>query len=125
MASQDWAVFIYTRTDGTDDASWYGQRFVNDYGTHTATDAWTEYSTDDGMQFRRSSGTTTGYMDFSAIRSNPDYENALIEMISVQTMSNYANFNGAMDGLTITLTNGNVGIVNFVGEAAPYPSPRP
>ena len=44
-------------------------------------------------------------------------------MISVQTMSNYANFNGAMDGLTITLTNGNVGIVNFVGEAAPVPEP--
>ena len=39
-----------------------------------------------------------------------------IEMISVQTNSGWNGFDGYMDGLEITLTNGNVGRVNFVPE---------
>ncbi len=121
-ASQDWAVFLYTRPlDGEyavrgvgDDSTWYSKRFVNDYGIHTETETWTEYSTDLGMQFRKNSGTATGYMSFDNLKTT--YGSELIEMFSVQTMSNYASFNGYVDGLTITLTNGDVGVVNFVPE---------
>ena len=122
-ASQDWAVFIYTRpeNDGNDDSGWYDHRFVSDYNTHTETDTWTEYSTDTGMQFRRNSGATTGYMDLSTIQGT-SYGSELVEMISVQTMTNYADFNGYMDGLTITLDNGNVGIVNFGADPVPEPA---
>ena len=41
-----------------------------------------------------------------------------IEMISVQTDSGWDGFDGYMDGLEITLTNDNVGQVNFVPEPA-------
>jgi PEP-CTERM motif len=121
LASEDWAVFIYTRPMVGGDSSWYGHRFLNDYGTHTETDTWTEYSTDTGMQFRRTSGTTSGLMSYGDLQGT--YGSEYIEMISVQTMSNYVDFNGYMDGLTITLDNGNVGIVNFGADAAPVPEP--
>jgi hypothetical protein len=115
-ANQDWAAYIYTRPKTGGDSSWFGYRFVNNYGSHTATGNWVEYSTDSGMTFRKNSGTTTGYMDLSTLQST--YGNELVEMISVQTMTNYANFDGYMDGLVITLTDGSIGRVNFVPEPA-------
>ncbi|OHB49842.1 MAG: hypothetical protein A2Y10_09460 [Planctomycetes bacterium GWF2_41_51] len=113
-ANQDWAAYIYTRVKEGGDASWYGYRFINNYGEHTNIGDWVEYSTDAGMTFRKNSGTTTGYMSFENLKST--YGNELVEMISVQTMTNYADFNGYMDGLVITLTNGDIGRVNFVPE---------
>ncbi len=115
-AGQDWAAFIYTRP--TDPNYWYGYRFVNDYATHTDTDKWTQYSTANGMKFRENGRHSTGYLDFGTIKTN--YGNELVEMISIQTMSNYTNFDGYMDGLTITLVDGSVGSVNF---GAPVPEP--
>lgn len=44
----------------------------------------------------------------------------LVEMISVQTDSGWGGFDGYMDGLEITLANGNVGRVNF-GAVVPLP----
>jgi len=116
-ASEDWAAFIYTRPVEGGDSGWYGYRFVNDYGTHTETDMWNQYSTDSGMEFRKNSGTTTGYMSLADVKTT--YGDELVEMISIQTMSNYESFNGYMDGLSITLTDGSVGNVNFV---VPEPS---
>lgn len=118
VAKQDWAVFIYTRPFVGGDSSWYGNRFVNNYNEHTNIGDWTQYSTDSDMTFRKNSGTQTGLMSFSDLQTN--YGTQLIEMISVQTMSNYASFNGYMDGLTITLADGSVGRVNF--EAVPEPA---
>ncbi|MBW2270716.1 MAG: PEP-CTERM sorting domain-containing protein [Deltaproteobacteria bacterium] len=40
----------------------------------------------------------------------------LVEMISIQTASNWDGFDGYIDGLEITLTNGDVGKVNLVPE---------
>lgn len=49
-----------------------------------------------------------------------DHGSELVEMISVQTDSLWNGFDGYIDGLVITLVNGNVGRVNFegVGTAA-------
>ena len=117
-ASEDWAVFIYTRPKTGGDSSWYGYRFVNNYGEHTETDTWTQYSTDASMTFRKNSGTETGQMSFADLKTT--YGTELVEMISVQTMSNYTSFDGYMDGLTITLTDASasVGNVDFVPEPA-------
>jgi hypothetical protein len=116
---QDWWIQIYTRPTGSgDDAGWYKSRFINDYTSHTDTGDWTLYSTDTGMQFRKPSGTQTALMSFDALKSG--YGAQLIEMISVQTDSGWNGFDGYIDGLTITLTNGNVGVINF--EAVPEPA---
>ena len=60
------------------------------------------------------------FMSFADLKSG--YGNELVEMISIQTMSNYYTddgipFDGYMDGLTITLTDGSIGKVNFVVPA--------
>ena len=122
VASEDWAVYIYTRPDGVNDAaSWYGYALINDYGTHGGdTNAWTQYSTDTGMQFRERKPTDGAYMDFADIKTA--YGSELVEMFSVQTHSNYTSFSGYMDGLTIELNNGNVGTVNFEAAAVPEPA---
>jgi len=115
-AGQDWAVFIYTRPMTGGDSSWYGHRFVNNYNEHTNLGDWTQYSTDTGMTFRRNSGTTSGLMSFADLKTG--YGDELVEMISIQTMSNYTSFNGFADGLEITLGSGSVGQANLVPEPA-------
>jgi len=118
-AGRDWWVQIYTRPTGSgDDASWYKSRFINNYNDHTHENVWMEHSTDTGMTFRKNSGTTTGHMSLGDLQN--DFGTELIEMFSVQTDSGWNGFDGYMDGLTITLTNGSVGIVNF--EAIPEPT---
>lgn len=113
----DWAAYIYTRPMAGGDSSWFGHRFINNYNEHSSIADWTEYSTDAGMTFRRASGTTSGLMSFDDLKTL--YGNELVEMISLQTMSNWSGvFAGYMDGLTITLTDGSVGTVNFVPEPA-------
>jgi hypothetical protein len=116
-ASQDWAAYIYTRPDGINDKKlWYGYCFINNYNEHTNIGDWMQYSTDGGMTFRDQAGNAGNFTgkDLSYLKTN--YGTELVEMISVQTMSNYTAFNGYMDGLTITLTDGSVGTVNFVPE---------
>lgn len=112
-AGRDWWIQIYTRTTGVDDeSSWYGHKYTNNYSTHTETDSWTEYSTDNGMTFAG--------LDFDAFKQT--HANELIEMISIQTDSGWNGFDGYVDGLVITLTNGNVGIVDFQGSVVPLPA---
>ena len=118
-SGRDWWVQLYTRPDGIDDGgSWFGYRFINNYSDHTATDVWTQYSTDDaGWTFRENKKNLApqNYADFQST-----YGSELLEMISVQTDSGWNGFDGYIDGLVITLTNGNVGQVNF--EVVPEPA---
>ncbi|HBG78725.1 MAG TPA: hypothetical protein DDW84_07800 [Phycisphaerales bacterium] len=109
-ASQDWAAYIYTRDIDSNPSTWYNHKFINNYNAHTNVGDWTNYSTDSGMTF--------GSKTLANLKISNGTE--LVEMISVQTMSNYNTFNGYMDGLTITLTDGSIGIVNF--EAIPEPA---
>jgi hypothetical protein len=117
-AGRDWWIQIYTRTGtGSDEAGWYGHKFTNNYNDHTTTDVWTEYSTATGMTF--DGLAITGEQDLATLKMNVG--NELIEMISVQTDSGWNGFDGLLDGLQITLTNENVGQVNF-GSQLPEPS---
>ena len=117
-AGRDWWIQIYTRTGtGSDEKSWYGHKYTNNYNDHTDVDAWTQYSTDGGaMTF--SGLAVTGENTLDQLKAAVGSE--LIEMISVQTDSGWNGFDGFIDGLEITLTDGSVGRVNF--EAVPEPA---
>jgi len=115
-AGEDWAIKIYTRPLSSQ-TGWYNLKFTNNYSAHTATDAWTQYSTGSDMTFSLDGGDGTQY---TLAQLGTTYGTELIEMISVQTWSNYEDFNGSMDGLEIGLNNGSIGQVDFV---APVPEP--
>lgn len=122
-AGRDWWVQIYTRPDGVNDAaSWYGYRLINNYNDHSNIGDWTQYSTSTGMTFNRNDSLAGALanveLDLPSMISA--YGSELIEMISIQTDSGWNGFDGFLDGLEITLTNGNVGRVNF--EAVPEPA---
>lgn len=118
---QDWWVQIYTRPTGAgDNRSWYHDRFINDYNNHTNTGAWVQYSTSgtDPMMFHSNGLGRTGAFTLAALGNEKDASGSnigdqLVEMISVQTASNWDGFDGYMDGLKITLKSGNIGQVNF------------
>ncbi len=113
-AGRDWWIQIYTRPTGSgDNASWYHDRFINNYATHTDIGAWTQYSTSGAMTFQ-SNGLGGPVENFATFVANHGSE--LIEMISVQTNSGWNGFDGYIDGLEVTLTSGKVGRVNFGGE---------
>ena len=103
VATGDWWIQIYTRPTGS---GWYDDKYINDYGSHTATDTWVQYSTASGMKFEGQS-----WADFKTAHAGE-----LVEMISVQTNSGWNGFDGYIDGLTITLDNGNVGKVDFTAQ---------
>ncbi|MBW2240710.1 MAG: PEP-CTERM sorting domain-containing protein [Deltaproteobacteria bacterium] len=114
-AGQDWYILMYTRPTGSGDASsWYHDRFISNYGAHTAIDSWTQYSTGTGMTFHSNVGG--GGPEMTLAQMITAHGTELVEMISIQTASNWNGFDGYIDGLEITLTNGNVGKVNFVPE---------
>jgi len=116
-AARDWWIQVYTRPFVGGCASWYGNRFINNYDDHTATGAWTPYATDDAtpMTFNKNGCGTGPELTLGGLQAG--YGTELIEMFSVQTDSGWNGFDGYMDGLVIELTNGEVGRVNF--EAAP------
>ena len=118
LAGRDWWVQIYTRPTGSGDkSSWYHDRFINNYGEHTNIGSWTQYSTDSGeMTFHSNGWGVIGVSTLAELITAAGSQE--IEMISVQTDSGWDGFDGYMDGLEITLTNGNVGQVNFVPEPA-------
>ncbi len=113
-AGRDWSVQIYTRPTGSGDAaSSYHMRFINDFDTHAETGAWTQYSTNSGMTFNEETSPGGEMTLLDLIASNGSQE---IEMISVETDSAWNGFDGYIDGLEITLTNGKTGRVNFGGD---------
>jgi len=117
--TEHWFLKVYTRPDSVNDqASWYGYSFTNDYSTIPIDGAWQQWSSGSGnfdLDFRSGIGAGTNYLDWATMQST--YGSELVEMISVQTNSG-AGTAGFMDGLEITLTNGDVGKVNFVPEPA-------
>jgi hypothetical protein len=119
-AGRDWWVQVYTRPTGVgDNASWHHDRFINNYADHATIDVWTLHSTSSGMTFD-SNGLNGPEGEMTLTEFIAAHGDELIEMISVQTDSGWNGFDGFMDGLVITLTNGNVGRVNFEGaDAAP------
>jgi hypothetical protein len=55
-----------------------------------------------------------------------DYSNEIVSLFSLQTGSAWANgFTGQVDGLRITLNNGDVGIVNFEAQLPVAEVPEP
>lgn len=117
-AGRDWWIQIYTRPTGSgDNASWYHDRYINNYDDHTSTDVWTQYSTATGMTFNSNGLGGTGELTLAEMQVL--FGSDLIEMISIQTDSGWNGFDGYLDGLEITLTNGNVGRVNFTEAPEP------
>ena len=115
----DWHLYIYTRPGPNQPApsAWYNHKLINDTTGHNVEDAWIEYSTATGMMFADQAKVTNVIGTPAPLGDL--YGTELVEMISVQTWSqNMPGFAGSMDGLTITLKNGNVGRVNFVPEPA-------
>jgi len=121
LAGRDWWVQIYTRPTGVGDkASWYHDRFINNYNDHTVLDAWTQYSTDAGAMTFHSNGLgVIGDSTLAELITAAGGQEVM--MISVQTDSGWNGFDGYMDGLEITLTSGSVGAVNFEANAIPEP----
>ena len=118
----NWFLKIYTRTDDVDDKStWYGERFTVNYSEVPNDGLWRLLSTDGPdslttptpqMLFNNDHGSDDG---LTLAQWKTSYGNEFIEMISIQTNSG-AGDAGLMDGLVITLNNGNIGEVNFVPE---------
>lgn len=110
-AGRDWWIQIYTRWTGSGDASsWYHDRFISNYNEHTSVDAWTQYTTNGSMTFNLQ--TPVGpEQTLAQIQATEGSQ--LIEMISVQTDSGWNGFDGYIDGLVITLTNGKSARVSF------------
>ncbi|MBI1190534.1 MAG: hypothetical protein GC200_07640 [Tepidisphaera sp.] len=135
-ADPDWTFYIYTAPTGADDtASWYKSRLNSEpYFTGTtgvAANTWHQWSTGDAtnpMRFydQARSGNFGTYTDptLAALQSGAvtwgnnasrDYGSEVVNIISLQTGSAWANgFAGLVDGVTITLNNGDSAYVNLV-----------
>lgn len=146
--SPDWSFYIYTAKTGTGDTgSFYHSRLTSEpYLTNTPSasdpaNTWHEWSTNDPnnpMRFydsNRDGGVFGTYTDptLANLQSGPvtwptsgttyNYGGDTVSLFSLQTGSLWAyGFNGLVDGVTITLNNGDVGTINL--EAAqPVPEP--
>jgi hypothetical protein len=137
----DWYVTIYTNPYESDvsSASWYGDRIGTEpyfsQDLNETAGAWNKWSTDEGnnqLRFFEStagaSGATFGsYADptwaefvMGNSLSGTAYAGHTVQSFSVQTGSAWADgFQGQVDGLTITLTDGSKATVNFEAQEAP------
>jgi hypothetical protein len=131
-ATTDFTLLVYTLPDGTDDdASWYGRRLhvpLESSGALAApTETWNEFSTAAGanqLQFwdyrhpNLSLGEqpTDNRFTLAAMQAGPvtpagvtgarDYRTERIQYITLSTYSDYATFDGSLDGIEIELTSG-------------------
>ncbi len=143
-ADPDWALYLYTAATGTgDSASWYHSRLnAEPYLTGTAAvtpGTWHQWSTNDStnpLRFydvNRDGGIYGTYTDptlanlqagpvnWPSGSQNVDYSNEVVNLFSLQTGSGWSTgFTGLVDGLTITLNNGDIANVNL--EAVPEPA---
>ncbi|MDE3198774.1 MAG: PEP-CTERM sorting domain-containing protein [Acidobacteriota bacterium] len=142
--SPDWSFYIYTAKTGSGDtASWYHTRLNSEpYLTNTPSasdpaNTWHNWTTNDPsnpMLFydtARDGGVYGTYTDPTlatlqsgtytwANNTSYNYGNDVVNLFSLQTGSAWAsNFDGVVDGLTVTLKNGDVANVNL--EATPEP----
>ena len=135
----DWSLLLYTAPTGTgDSASWYHSRLNSEPYLSGATassapaNTWNEWSTSDAsnpLRFydaNRDGGVYGTYTDptladlqagavtWPTSTTTQDYRGYVLKYFSLQTGSAWASgFTGLLDGLTITLTSGDVARVNF------------
>jgi hypothetical protein len=141
-ADVDWTFLIYTAKTGSGDTgSFYHSRLNSEpYFTNTPSvtaNTWHEWSTNDPsnpMTFydQARSGNFGTYADPTlgdlqagsvtwANNAQYDYGSDTVSLFSLQTGSAWSNgFTGLVDGVTITLKNGDVGRINL--EAVPAPA---
>lgn len=143
----DWYLALYTakQNDAGDKGSFYRSRLNAEpsfTGASYAPGAWTQWSTNDATNpLKFSDEPRTGSFTASptladiqagsvnwnaAIGSGPtswDYREESISLFSLQTGSGWSgSFSGFVDGLTVTLTSGEVSTVNFEAVAVPVPA---
>lgn len=142
-AAVDWTFYIYTALQASGNSGgWYHTRLNSEpYFTQStvASNTWHQWSTSgpNAMRFydQPRGGSYGTYVDptLAALQAGPvatgdvshtiDYGQEYINLFSLQTGSAWANgFTGLVDGLTITLNNGDVGSVNLE-STAPVPEP--
>jgi hypothetical protein len=128
----DWFLNIYTKPDTNlpVHGSWYGNRIGSEpYFSQNLLDpsnTWNQWVTPEGQNNRLRFFDSTNNQYFgsytdgflSDLIANAAYKNQKILLFSVQTGSAWANgFTGLVDGLTIELTGGDIGRVNFVATS--------
>lgn len=133
----DWYLNIYTSPYSGDvsSATWYGDRIGTEpYFADNLNDpanTWNNWTTGGAQNKLRFFESTNGYFgsytdpDWAAFvsgdaLSGDPYAGHTVSLFSVQTGSAWANgFEGQVDGLTITLKNGDVANVNFEPDMTP------
>jgi hypothetical protein len=128
----DWYINIYTVPDTNlpVHGSWYGNRIGSEpYFSQNLLDpcnTWNRWVTPEGQNNRLRFFDSTNNLYFgsytdgflSDLIANVAYKNQKILLFSVQTGSAWANgFTGLVDGLSIQLTSGDIGQVNFVATS--------
>ena len=114
---ENWFLNLYTKKDGgPNDGSFYKTRFFNnEYTSYTSDGSW--HNNTINTMFR-SSGAPQVSQTLANWKST--YGSQGILFFSPQTNSALQGNDAQIDGLVITLTNGDVGNVNFA--AAPLPA---
>ncbi len=106
--NQDWWMTIYTAPE-TGDSGWYHSKIQGNYN-HTANGNWNLWTTaDNSLMF---DGQSLADMI-------TDHGSETIMSITLQTNSGWDGFDGYVDGLTISLTDGRVGMVDFAAVPEP------
>ncbi len=139
-ANRDWWITIYTQfeNDGDDSGSWYDSRLhaIPDVGPgYTQSfvyDEWNLWTTGDGgtatnqlVFYDNPRGFGGYYATLADLGAGPvdwdgdnsvdhDYSEELLLSVTLQTDSGWNGFDGYIDGLVVTLTDGRIGAVNMV-----------
>jgi hypothetical protein len=146
--SVDWSFYLYTALQATGNTgSFYHTRLTSEplySGAATVpANTWHEWTSggaapmrfydsarDNGIQGTTSDPTLadieSGAFTWSASGTTVDYRDELINFFSLQTGSAWsAGFLGLVDGLTITLTDGEVGTVDLAADPSATTVPEP
>jgi len=119
-ASRNWFLNIYTNPTGSGDyKSWYHARFSDGGDSSTPTGDWVDGNVTNMFQ-QLDGGATYDHRALTGTGGVTDaYGDQSVEFFSLQTDSAWNGFNGQVDGLTITLTNGDVGRVDLTSTPEP------
>lgn len=114
VGQENWFINVYTVGPG--DASWYGKRFFNaGYTGYASDDAWHNNTI---TSLQRSSGGSFAAQSLTDWQTT--YGSELVQSFSPQTNSGLNGNDAQIDGLVVTLKNGEIGSVDFA--AVPTPS---
>ncbi len=117
-AGRDWWVSIYTRPDG-DDTGWYHARYISNFDDHSVENAWVRYTTAapsgavPALTFRAQDASGAPIGNPLTLAELFAQDGQPILAITLQTASGWNGFDGYVDGLEVTLTDGKVGKVNL------------